>query len=186
VRVEEVQRRLGDAVDVQWKSFLLRTEPKTTSLEKFAKYTESWARPADMEPLAKFTTPWASGATPPTSSFPAQMAWKASATFGADAQRRYHHALLDAYFVQNRDISSGPELANIAHECDIDKDEFVQLFTEQHDALRDMVAAEHNDAINRGVTGVPNVMLNGLFPVQGAQDVETYERLITRVIERGL
>ena len=54
------------------------------------------------------------------------------------------------------------------------------------DELRDMVAAEHNDAIARGVTGVPNVMLNGLFPVQGAQDVETYERLINRVIERGL
>ena len=186
MRVDELKRRMGDAIDVQWKSFLLRTEPKTTSLEKFSRYTESWQRPADLEPNAKFTTPWASGATPPSSSFPAQMAWKASAHFGNEAQQRYHHALLDAYFVQNRDISSGSELAQIAHECDIDKEQFIELFTEQHDSLRDMVAAEHNDAIGRGITGVPSVVVNENFPIQGAQDVETYERWIKRVIERGL
>jgi len=186
VRVDELQRRMGDAIAVRWKSFLLRTEPKTTSLEKFTAYTESWKRPADLEPEAKFTTPWASGATPPSSSFPAQMAWKASAHFGDEAQQRYHHALLDAYFVQNRDISSGPELAQIAHECDIDQAAFVEVFTEQHDSLRDAVAAEHNDAIGRGITGVPSVVVNENFPIQGAQDVETYERWITRIIEKGL
>ena len=173
MRVDELKRRMGDTIEVQWKSFLLRTEPKVTTLEKFTAYTESWQRPADMEPSAKFTTPWASGATPPSSSFPAQMAWKASAHFGDQAQQRYHHALLDAYFVQNRDISSGPA--------------FVELFTEQHDSLREMVAAEHNDAIGRGITGVPSVIVNNNdFPIQGAQDVENYERLIARVIERGL
>lgn len=177
---------MGDSIEVQWKSFLLRTEPKTTSLEKFTKYTESWKRPAEMEPNATFTTPWSSGATPPSSSFPAQMAWKASAHFGDEAQQRYHHALLDAYFVQNRDISSGSELAQIAHECGIDKEAFVEFFTEQHDSLRDIVAQEHNDAIGRGITAVPTVVLGEAFPVPGAQDVETYERLVSRVIERGL
>ena len=78
------------------------------------------------------------------------------------------------------------ELAEIAHECDIDKDAFVELFTEQHDSLRDMVAADHNDAIGRGVTAVPTVVLAGAFPVPGAQDVETYERFVSRVIERNL
>ncbi|MBT5757333.1 MAG: hypothetical protein HOI41_20450, partial [Acidimicrobiaceae bacterium] len=90
MRVDELKRRMGDAIDVQWKSFLLVPEPKIRSLEKFSRYTESWQRPADMEPAAKFTTPWASGATPPSSSFPAQMAWKASAHFGDEAQQRYH------------------------------------------------------------------------------------------------
>jgi len=186
VRVDELKRRMGDAITIEWKSFLLRTEPKTSSLEKFIGYTKSWERCAEMEPNATFTTPWASGAAPPSSSFPAQMAWKASAHFGQEAQQRYHHALLDAYFVQNRNISDGPELAQIAHEVDIDKDAFVELFTEQHDSLRDMVAQEHNDAIGRGVTAVPTMVLGGAFPVPGAQDVDTYERLVSRVIERGL
>lgn len=177
---------MGDAIEVQWKSFLLRTEPKTTSLEKFIRYTESWERPAEMEPKAHFTTPWASGANPPSSSFPAQMAWKASGHFGPEAQQRYHHALLSAYFVDNRDISSGPVLAEIAGECDIDVEAFAAYFTEHHDALRDEVAAEHNDAISRGITAAPTMVLGGAFPVPGAQDVETYERLVTRVIERGL
>jgi len=144
---------MGDAIDVQWKSFLLRTE-------------------------------WASEAGPPSSSFPAQMAWKASAHFGDDAQQRYHHALLDAYFVQNRNISDGPELATIASECGIDKDAFVEFFTENHDQLRDQVALEHNSAISRGINAVPSVVINGTFPVPGAQDVETYERMISRIIDR--
>jgi predicted DsbA family dithiol-disulfide isomerase len=184
VRVDELKRRMGDAIEIEWKSFLLRTEPKHTSLEKFTKYTESWQRPAEMEPNATFTTPWRSGANPPTSSLPAQVAWKATASFGAEAQGRFHHALLDAYFVQNRDISDRQELGQIATECDIDRDAFDQIIAEQGGELSKSVIEEHNDAIGRGITAVPTVVLGQAFPVPGAQDVETYERLIARFVER--
>ena len=184
MRVDELKHRMGDAIDVQWKSFLLRTEPKHTTLEKFTKYTESWQRPADMEPQAVFTTPWQSGANPPSSSLPAQIAWKASASFGPEAQQRFHHALLDAYFVQNRDISDRGELGDIAATCDIDRDAFDQVIAEQGGSLSKVVIEEHNDAIGRGITAVPTVVLSEVFPVPGAQDVETYERLIERLISR--
>ena len=175
---------MGSAIEVTWKSFLLRTEPKHTTLEKFTRYTESWARPAEMEPEAEFTTPWASGANPPTSSLPAQIAWKASASFGDDAQQRFHHALLDAYFVQNRDISDRRELGDIAAECNIDRAAFDEVIAEQGGSLGKLVIEEHNDAIGRGITAVPTVVLAEVFPVPGAQDVETYERLVQRFIDR--
>ncbi len=184
MRVDELKRRMGDQIIVEYKSYLLRTEPKTQSLEKFVTYTNSWQRPAELEPKAMFTTPWRSGASPPTSSLPAQVAWKAAATFGPAAQDSFHHALLDSYFVQNRNISDFDELFAIAGECGLDPDRFKTVIDEQHVALAEIVWSEHNDAVTRGVTAVPTMVLGGSFGVPGAQDVDTYERLIARLVER--
>lgn len=169
---------------MQWKSFLLRTEPKTSSLEKFTDYTRSWERPAETEPATNFTTPWASGAAPPSSSLPAQVAWKVSADFGEEAQHRYHRALLEAYFTDNRTISELDVLADIAAECEIDRDKFKAAFLEQSEQLSQVVVEEHNSAIQHQVTAVPTIMIGGVFPIPGAQDVETYSRYIERYIDK--
>ncbi|MDH5519459.1 MAG: hypothetical protein OEZ14_02885, partial [Acidimicrobiia bacterium] len=66
---------MGDRISIEWRSFLLRVEPKTTERDKFVEYTRSWLRPAEMEPRATFTV-WASDAPPPSSSLPAQVAAK--------------------------------------------------------------------------------------------------------------
>lgn len=184
MRVNELKRRMGDAVEIQWKSFLLRTEPKVSSQEKFVNYTKSWANPAEMEPNAVFTTPWASDDNGPSSSLPAQIVWKASAQFGAEAQEAVHHALLDAYFVKNRDISNEEVLLDIVIECGIDGEAFSDVINEQQLEIGQSIIEEHNDAISRGITAVPTVVLGGAFPVPGAQDVETYERLVERMISR--
>lgn len=169
---------------MQWKSFLLRTEPKTSSLEKFTDYTRSWERPAATEPATNFTTPWASGATPPSSSMPAQVAWKVSADYGDEAQERYHRALLTAYFTDNRTISDLDVLVEIAGECDIDPDSFRAAFLEQSERLSQLVVEEHNSAIQHQVTAVPTILIGGVFPIPGAQDLDTYSRYIERYIEK--
>lgn len=184
MRVDELAEKLGDRVEINWHSFLLRTEPKTSSLEKFVEYTKSWARPAATEPQAKFTTPWASGAEPPTSSIPAQIAWKVSAAFGNDMQAKYHHALLEAYFTDNRNISDSTVLLDIAAECGMDRDEFGDAFATRGQELAQEVISEHNSAIENEITAVPTVVIEGILPVPGAQDVETYERLIERVLAK--
>ncbi len=184
MRIDELKRRLGDRVNIEWKSFLLRTEPKVKDLDKFIQYTTSWQTPAELEPAASFTTPWGSGSRPPLSSLPAQVAWKASAMFGPHAQDLFHHSLLDAYFVQNRDISDFDELFAIAGACDLDPTEFKAVLDEHHVALAQQVWADHNDAVMRNITAVPSLVLGGSFVVPGAQDVETYERLVNRLIER--
>jgi len=184
VRVEELKERLGDKVEIQWKSFLLRTEPKTTSLEKFIEYTNSWQRPAAMEPRTRYTTPWASGAEPPTSSLPAQVAWKASSTFGADKQDAFHDALLTAYFTDNRNIADWAVLSDIAEEVGIDRVEFEAFLDVNRKYLASWVIDEHNSAIQSGVTAVPTVVIGDVLPVPGAQDVDQYERLVERFITR--
>lgn len=184
MRVDEIEKRFGDRVKVEWKSFMLRTEPKTGDRDKFVSYTKSWERCADTEPEAQFTTPWASDANGPTSSLPAQVAWKAAATFGAEAKRSMKEALMHAYFVDNRDISNNDELIDIAVSCGLDRSDFETVLTEQGRSLAQAVVDEHNEAIGNGITAVPTVVLGGLFPIPGAQEIETYERMVERLISR--
>lgn len=184
MRVNQLQELMGDKINVTWRSFLLRTEAKTSTLEKFTEYTRSWERPAEAAPEANFTTPWASGAEPPSSSLPAQVAWKASALFGDEAQEKYHEALLTAYFTDNRTISDWDVLIDVAVETGLDREEFTIRLDESKQHLAGWVIDEHNSAINSGITAVPTVVIGDVLPVPGAQDIETYERLINRFIER--
>lgn len=184
MRVEQLAEHFGDQIEIEWKSFLLRTEPKARSLEKFVEYTHSWQRPASTEPLTNYTTPWASGDEPPTSSLPAQVAWKVAKLFGADAQDRYHQALLVAYFTDNRTISDPEVLGDIAEECDLNRDEFAAALAEHGNRLAQEVIDEHNAAIQREIGAVPTVLIGDVFPIPGAQELDTYVRYIERYIEK--
>ena len=132
----------------------------------------------------RFTTPWASGETPPESSLPAQVAWKASALFGPEVQDAYHEALLDAYFTKNRNIADWTILVDIAEQVGIDRAEFTARLEENKQHFASWVIDEHNSAIRDGITAVPTVVIGDVFPVPGAQDAETYIRLVERFIER--
>lgn len=184
MRVEQLKERLGDKITIEWRSFLLRTEPKTTSQEKFVEYTNSWQRCAASAPEAHFTTPWASDNPGPSSSLPAQIAWKASANFGAEAQEKLHAALLRAYFTDNRNISDWDVLADIAEETGLDRTDFTAFLETNREYLASWVIDEHNSAIQNGIQAVPTVVIADVLPVPGAQDVDTYERLINKLIAR--
>ena len=184
MRVDAIQEKFGDRVRIEWKSFMLRTEPKTSNRDKFVAYTNSWQRCAETEPEAEFTTPWASDADGPSSSLPAQVAWKAAATFGDDAKDAMKRALMHAYFVDNRNISDHGELVDIAVGVGLDRAEFEQVLAERGQELAHAVVDEHNFAITNGITAVPTVLLDGMFPIPGAQEVATYERMVERMIAR--
>ena len=184
MRVDDIAEKFGDKVKIEWKSFMLRTEPKTSSHEKFVQYTNSWQRCATTEPRAEFTTPWATEAGGPTSSLPAQVAWKAASTFGPEASDAMKRALMHAYFVDNRNISDRTELVDIAESTGIDRGEFEELLNERGGEFAKEVIEQHNEAISNGITAVPTVVLDGLFPIPGAQETVSYERMIERLLAR--
>src|SRR3970040_1233949 len=103
VRLRALEAELGDAVELRWKSFLLRPRPEPgRDLEKFRRYTESWRRPAGEGASGVFRV-WQSDEEPPSHSIPAHLLAKAAAALGRDAFERVHRALLRAYFEDNRD-----------------------------------------------------------------------------------
>ncbi len=184
VRLDEVKKHFGDKVDITWKSFLLRTEPKTTNRDKFVAYTQGWQRMAEMEPRAAFN-PWSSDTTnePPSSSLPAQVAYKVVEANWPEAAVALHWALLAAYFTENRTISDWDVLADVVVGVGVDRSEFLALVAEQGDTMSALVINEHNSAIEHGVTAVPTVIINEVLPIPGAQDAESYINWIERILE---
>ncbi len=136
-----------------------------------------------MEPETLFNV-WSSEHDPPNSSIPAHVATKSMALVEPDLFDAFHHRLLTAYFTENRTISDWDVLADLAADVGADRDEFRTLTQEREKTLTEAVIEDHNDAISHGITAVPTMVLDEVLPVQGAQDVDSIEHWITRLIER--
>jgi predicted DsbA family dithiol-disulfide isomerase len=178
-RLVRLQAELGPALELEWRSFLLRPRPEPgRDLHRFVRYTQSWLRPA-AEPEAPVFRVWESSEGPPTHSVPAHLAAKAAAALGADAFAALHARLLRAYFEESRDISRAETLRALWSEAGLPPAAF-ETCTEP--ALLERTIAEHNEAVSLGVTGVPAVRVTGTDAfVTGAQPLETYRRWIERL-----
>jgi predicted DsbA family dithiol-disulfide isomerase len=181
-RMRRLEDEFGDALAVEWRAFLLRPVPDPgRSLARFRDYTRSWLRPAG-EPDAPVFRPWASDEGPPSHSIPAHAAAKAAAALDAKAFRDLHDRLLRAYFTESRDITSPETLATLWRECGLAEAALERAFSPE---TQTAVVAEHRDAVARGVTGVPAVIMVGNdVPTLGALPYETYRRWIARALGR--
>jgi predicted DsbA family dithiol-disulfide isomerase len=178
-RLRLLQAECGDALALSWRSFLLRPRPeRSRDLERFVRYTQSWLRPA-AEPDAPRFRVWESTQGPPTHSVPPHLVAKAAAQLGPDAFAAVHERLLRAYFEQNRDISRLETLEAIWEEAGLPGVEFARCFAP---ALLEQTAAEHREASEIGVTGVPAVRVAGTDAfVVGAQPLAVYRRWVERL-----
>lgn len=183
MRLEQLAEELGDRITIEWKTFLLRVEPKTNEREAFVEYTKSWLRPNELEPGTDFVV-WASDEDQPASSVPAQVAHKAVSALAPDRAMDYHHRLLRAYFTENRNIADSATLLDLAADIGIDRDQLEAYATEHGEQLTGEVIDEHNAALESGITAVPTVVFEHAFAVPGAQPVETYKQLIERMEEK--
>jgi predicted DsbA family dithiol-disulfide isomerase len=178
-RLAALQRELGDALRLEWRSFLLRPRPEPgRDLLKFVRYTQSWLRPA-AEPDAPRFQVWESTEGPPSHSLPAHLAAKAAAALGPEAFAGLQAGLLRGYFEQSRDISAEPTLRAIWCEAGLPEAAFE---TASDPALVRRALAEHDEAVSLGITGVPAVRVAGTDAfVVGAQPLATYRRWIERL-----
>lgn len=183
VRLHQLQSELGDELELEWRSFLLRPRPDPArTLEKFKAYTRSWQRPAAEEPGAEFRV-WCTEEGPPSHSVPPHLAAKAAATFGGDAFERMHQRLLRAYFAENRDITDRATLRRIWSEAGLADEEFARI--DAPELLR-RVIEEHNEAVELGVGGVPAVRAaNVETAITGAHPVEMYRKWVSKLLEES-
>jgi predicted DsbA family dithiol-disulfide isomerase len=179
VRMEHLERELGDAVRVEWRSYLLRPDATPgRDLEKFREYTRSWRRPAAEPDCGEFRV-WEGDAGPPSHSLPAQLVAKAAARISPAAFRSVHRGLLRGYFAESRDISDRATLRELWGELGLASEALA--VADAPDVL-EQVRAEHAEAVELGVTGVPAVRLaDGDVAIVGAHPLELYRRWVTRV-----
>ena len=178
VRMRRLEEEFGDALRVEWRSFLLRPEPRPRrDLEAFRSYTRSWQRPAEQEEAGEFR-PWQGDAGPPTHSVPPHRVAKAAARHGEAAFRRMHERLLRAYFSESRDVTDPDTLRELWIDAELPEQAFDRWTDPQ---LLQEVHEEHREALEVGVTGVPALRMLGIDAVVvGAQPLETYRRWVER------
>jgi predicted DsbA family dithiol-disulfide isomerase len=176
-----VQRELGDLLELDWRSFLLRPRPEPgRSLEKFRAYTEGWQRAAEQEDSGSFRT-WSSDEGPPSHSVPPHLVAKAAARLGPDAFERVHERLLIAYFRDSRDITTPANLRSIWQDAGLPEERLADA--EDPELLR-RVIDEHNEAVELGAGGVPAFRLEGVDAViTGAHPTELFRRWLRRALE---
>ena len=182
MRLDQLAAEAGDRVRIQWRSFLLRPRPEERTVEAFREYTTSWRRPAALEAGARFTV-W-EGGEPPSHSLPAAIGGKVAESFGAAAFDRFHHRLLEAYFAENRTISDPTVLAEVASESDLDPAAFATRYEADRERLAGAVIDDHNQALERGITAVPTVVVDDDLVLPGALDLEAYRRIVDRLGDR--
>lgn len=180
VRLERIKKEYGDAVSIEWKSFLLRPHPEPKPLDRFRRYTESWQVPAAQPDGGRFRV-WSTDEAPPSHSIPPNLAVKAAAR--QSAFDRYHLAVMDAYFYENRNVTDVPTLVDIAVACGLDRDRFASDVGDP--VVAGEVVADHREALERGVSAVPTIVVDGELQVPGAQDLSFYRRLLDKKLGRS-
>jgi predicted DsbA family dithiol-disulfide isomerase len=89
--------------------------------------------------------------------------------------------LLKAYFEEGRHVGRIPELADLAAEIGLDRE----------DVVRSLTAGEHLDAVRAdvalagelGIRGVPFFVLDGRYGISGAQEPATFAGALQQVVD---
>ena len=181
VRLRRLEQEMETSLEVVWRSYLLRPEPRERDQEKFISYTKSWKRPAAEEDSGVFL-PWSSNAPAPTHSIPAHRVAKAAQSLGNEAFHRIHDALLRAYFSESRDISDASVLEIIWREQQLPLAAFDRS---QSPEILETILEEHAEAQNLGIDGAPAARLEGNEAfLTGALPLPMYRRWIERQLDR--
>ncbi len=86
--------------------------------------------------------------------------------------------LMQAYFTEGAFLGDHEELAKLAAEAGLDKEEVLAVL--KSDAYGDKVRADEDEAMQLGVRGVPFFVLDGKFAVSGAQPDSVFDQALER------
>ena len=118
-----------------------------------------------------------------------RLMWWTGVNHDYDVQSLLKENLLNAYFTNGVNVGDSEALISIGvqtipHESDdLEFAEFLRAFFAS-DAGKGEVAEELATAVSHGITGVPTYVINGQWSIPGAQDSETFERVLRRTAER--
>ena len=98
-----------------------------------------------------------------------------------DRQLEMKERLLSAYFVEGRHVGRIEDLADLAADIGLDRDDVVRALT-----AREYLPAVDGDkaqALEFGIQGVPFFVIDGKYGVSGAQDASTFAAALQQVRE---
>ncbi|KAL1843583.1 hypothetical protein VTJ49DRAFT_866 [Mycothermus thermophilus] len=96
-----------------------------------------------------------------------------------EAENRVISVLFKSHFEEDADITSHDVLAAIGEKAGLDKTEVAEWLSQGSGGQE--VDREVEEAYRKGISGVPNFTINDRYEVQGAQDVEGFLDVFSRV-----
>ncbi len=179
-RLAALKAAFGEDLEIEERAFLLRPEPAPEAdlgavRSRFGRYR----RLAREEPRCAFQ-PWRGERPPRAWSLPAQVVHRAARERAAGPADAFRLAgvLFRATFAESLDVAEETVLRGLWQRAGLSGADFPDLADA---ALQGAVRAEHREALELGVTGVPAVRPAGLdFALVGAQPEVTWRRLIER------
>lgn len=101
------------------------------------------------------------------------------ATAGAELQGALKERLLHAYFTEGANVADHPTLVRLAGEAGLDTELATRVLAD--DAYSAEVADDLHAAADLGLTGVPAFVVNERMLIPGAQDTDTFVRILERI-----
>lgn len=178
----------GDQVETAWRAFQLDPRAPAEPTTIFSAYAKKFGGEDRAEAIIGRITAAANGVglelrldqALRVNTFDAhRLVWSAHDT---DLQWPLERRLMEAYFVEGRNVADHATLIDISEEIGLDPIE-VERFLDSEGG-RTEVVAEISDAATRDVTAVPTFFFNRQVGIPGAQDAETFVRVIERAYER--
>jgi predicted DsbA family dithiol-disulfide isomerase len=180
-RLTRVVEHYGDTVAFEWRAFLRYPTKEVRDLEEWRRSTTEWLEPASAEPGLDFSL-WSTGNPPPTHSVPALVAALVALDEDPDRAPDYLEALFRAHFTDNRTVSDGRTLIELAGETGFDVDAFAMRLRGRYGAYAKRTVEQHNEGARRQVTDAPAVVVGGEYLVRGPADEQQYRELIDQML----
>ena len=98
-------------------------------------------------------------------------------------QSEMKERLLRAYFVEGRHVGRDEDLADLAAEIGLDREDALRSLTSNE--YLDDVRADQDQAVRFGIQGVPFYVVDGKYGVSGAQAPETFTQVLAKVHEES-
>ncbi len=112
-----------------------------------------------------------------------RLLWLAAEPGSPAPQEALKERLLKAYFTDGLAIGDPEVLADCAAEVGFDRAEIVEFLASDRGAAE--VRAELEVAHDSGITAVPTYVFNGMWAVPGAQDPETFVRVLEKMADKA-
>jgi len=150
---------------------------------EFDEYIASHFRRANEAEPGVIFNPWRSGPYPRWG-MPALIASKAAALLGREKWRRFHLAVMKAFYTESRDISNLMVLEEIGREAGLDMEAFTGRMSDPQFAT--LVYEETRHAQDQyGISSIPVLVIQNRFLVEGAVPLSRYQQVLNEVRSAG-
>lgn len=177
-RLELLRQEFGEVIRWSVRPYPLRIhDALPTEREKRGLVEEVQRAMREPDPAARLLTPdlWLGG-DPPRTSVPALAALEAARLQGPQARAFLARSMQRAALEQGINVSRTDVVFELASRVGLAMNQFSAAFRSEE--TRRLILDEHRDAANRGVRGVPTLVIGGRWMLCGLREVTEYREHI--------